>query len=71
MKKKLNWSELKERVTNALKFISLTVIMVMGFWLIYAIIWMGIRLPTTNWAIWILFMLALVSEYGYIKWLSN
>lgn len=69
MKKK--WPEIKERIINTIKFMIFTTTGVMGFWLIYMIIWFAIGLPQTNWAIWLLLALAFGSEYGFVTWLQN
>lgn len=69
MKKK--WLEHKDKLINAAKFMILTAVMIMGFWVIYATVWFLIGLPETNWAMWILFALSMGSEWLYIKWLMN
>jgi hypothetical protein len=61
----------KEEIVNALKFMTMTIVMTIGFWVIYAMIWIVAELPEANWSMWALFGLALLSEFGFIKWLSN
>lgn len=65
---KKNWLE---KIVEALKFISCVFVMTMGFWIIYTIAWFAIGLPETNWAMWLLFALAMLSEFLYVKWISN
>lgn len=69
MKKK--WSEIKEHISDIIKFIICTFTGVMGFWLIYMIIWFAVGLPQSNWAIWLLLALAFGSERLFIEWLQN
>lgn len=68
---KKTWLEIKEEIINALKFTILTTTMTMGFFVIYIMIWTAVGLPGANWAMWILFLSALLSEWLFIKWLSN
>lgn len=65
------WPKIKERIVNALKFLSFTIIMIMGFWLIFYTGWITIGLPQNTVALWLTFIQALVSECLYIKWISN
>lgn len=60
-----------ERLENASKFILMTVVMIMGFWAIYAILWMLFGFPITRNALWILFAQSVLSECLYLKWVSK
>ena len=71
MKNKLNWTEIKEKIINALKLIIMVITMVVGFWAIYLIIWTVCGL-TQNVAITGgLLALALFSECLFLLWLNN
>jgi hypothetical protein len=69
MKKK--WSEWKDRIVNAIKFTIFTVTGIVGFFFIYTMIWLGVRIPFADWSLWVLFALAMLSEWLFVKWLSN
>lgn len=71
MKFKEKWPGLKENISNAIKFILFSLLMIEGWWLSYALIWFVIGLPLVDWAFGLLFGLAIVSELLYIKWISN
>jgi hypothetical protein len=71
MKKKINWTDVKERVVNALKFTIFIVTGLMGFWVSYCILWNIIGLPTSTPAMWVMFGQAVVSEILFMRWLSN
>ena len=71
MKIKEKWPKIKDRLINALKFNILVLTMIMGIWLILAILWFSIGLPQATWAMWILFALSVIAEWFYIKWVSN
>jgi hypothetical protein len=66
-----DWNELKEYISNALKFILLITVMTIGFWAIYAMVWMAIGLPEPSWYMWALFGLAVLTEYNYVCWLNE
>lgn len=68
---KEKWPKTKERIVNACKFILTAVIMVMGFWVIYSIIWMRLGFPMNNIALWLLFGQSVISEIIFFRWLSN
>ena len=63
------WPEIKEDVINSLKAGSCAVILTMGFWVIYGVVWLLLGLPETNWALWMLLAFAVVSEYFYVRWM--
>ena len=71
--KKFNekWPATKERIVNACKFTLTAVVMVMGFWVIYSIIWMRLGFPMNNLALWLLFGQSVISEIIFFRWLSN
>ena len=43
--------------------------MTAGFWFTYAFIWYAMGLPQEDWALLVCFVLAALSDYGYITWL--
>lgn len=70
-KSKIDWPVLKETIINYIKFHMLTIFMSIGLWFVYTLIWFGVGLPQTNWAMTITCFLAIVSEYLYIRWVSK
>ena len=71
MKFKEKWPTIKENISNAIKFVLFSLLMIEGWWLSYALIWFVVGLPLVDWAFGLLFGLAIVSELLYIKWISN
>ena len=65
------WPKAKECVVAASKFIIFSVVMVMGFWTLYVILWHILGLPITDIATWLLFVQAVVSQVLFCKWLNN
>jgi hypothetical protein len=61
----------KEDIVNSIKLFLLIFMMVNGFFTIYALIWFGIGLPQTNWALMLLYALSALTEYGYFMWLRR
>jgi len=70
-KLKERWPVIRERSLNAFKFILMTTTMIIGMWAIYTMLWMALGFPTTRNAMWLLFVQSVISEYVYVKWLSN
>lgn len=70
-KRKINWPAIKERIVNAIKYVIFTTVMVMGFWLIYGMLWNLLSFPATTAAMWLLFAQALISEHIFIRWLTK
>lgn len=68
---KYRWREIKESIKNILQLAILSISMTTGFWLIYCLIWCAFALPTTNWALFGLFILATVTEILYIEWIHK
>lgn len=68
---KANWPKIKERIESAIKFLIMTLVMLAGFWIIYIFAWDALGFPLNNKAMWVLFFQALISEWLYVKWLSN
>ena len=70
-KRKINWADIKDRILKALKFTVFTVVMIMGFWLLYTMVWYRLGFPLTDAAQWLLFVQAIVSEVFFLKWLDK
>lgn len=71
MTSKYKRAMIKEKITKILQFIIGSITMTAGFWLIYCLIWFALNLPTTNWALFFLSILAILSECGYLAWVSD
>lgn len=69
--KKVNWSKVKDRIINIIRFIIFTVVMLVGFWAVYVVLWKALGFPLTNNALWVLFVQAVISETLFIKWFSK
>lgn len=69
--KKVNWSKVKDRIINIIRFIIFTVVMLVGFWAVYVVLWKALGFPLTNNALWVLFVQAVISETMFIKWFSK
>lgn len=69
--KKVNWSKVKDRIINIIRFIIFTVVMLVGFWAVYVVLWKALGFPVTNNALWVLFVQAVISETMFIKWFSK
>ena len=69
--KKVNWSKVKDRIINIIRFIIFTVVMLVGFWAVYVVLWKALGYPVTNNALWVLFVQAVISETLFIKWFSK
>ena len=63
--KKINWTKIGEKLLAALRFAIFTIVMLMGFWTIYVVLWnvLGFQCNTT--AMWLLFVQALISELAF------
>ena len=69
--KKVNWSKVKDRIINIIRFIIFTVVMLGGLWAVYVVLWKALGFPVTNNALWVLFVQAVISETLFIKWFSK
>jgi hypothetical protein len=66
---KNKFKEILKKIVYALKTMIFLVVMIMGFWVIYGMIWLKVGLPTPDWYIWILVVLSLVSTRLFLGWL--
>lgn len=62
------WNKIKENTVSIIKLWLLICMMINGFFITYAFIWFKVGLPLTNWALFLLFALACLSEGGYLSW---
>lgn len=69
--KKVNWTKVRDRIINIIRFIIFTVVMLVGFWAVYVALWKVLGFPVTNNALWVLFVQAVISETMFIKWFSK
>ena len=67
----MKWNELKENIGNVIKLFLLLFMMTCGFWISYCFLWCWVGFPLTNWALWLLIVVALLSEYGYYRWMRE
>ena len=63
------FKEILKKIVFALKVMIFSVVMIMGFWVIYGIIWIKVGLPTTDWYMWMLAVLSMISARLFIWWL--
>ena len=61
----------REKVANYIKFIIFLLVTLIGFFTIYAMIWVGVGFPTDWWASIIIVSISAISEWGYVSWLMN
>lgn len=61
---------MKDKIINWLKLGLLIFTMVSGFYFIFAGIWYTVGLPLTDWALFLMAVLAGLAEWAYIKWVS-
>lgn len=69
--KKINWKVIKKYIINAARFTVFTVVMLVGFWAVYLMLWDVLGFPVNNTAMWLLFFQAIISETMFIKWFSK
>lgn len=70
-KLKVNW---KAKLITCLEIVKLTLLILMmtiGFFTSYAFIAFFFAVELTDVVLWICFLLACLSEFGYIRWISN
>ena len=63
------FKEVLKKIVYALKVIIFSVVMVMGFWVIYGMIWLRIGLPTHDWYMWVLAVLSMITARLFLWWL--
>jgi hypothetical protein len=65
------WSEVKETIIKYIKFHMLFIFMSLGFWFTYSLVWFGVGLPQTDWALLVTLILAFISEHFYLRWVTK
>ena len=61
----------REKVANYIKFIIFLLVTLVGFFIIYAMIWLFVGLPVNRLASIIIVAISALSEWGYVSWLAN
>ena len=61
----------RENIEDYIKFIIFIFVTFIGFFTIYAMIWVGVGLPVNWLASIIIFAISGLSDWGYISWLAN
>ena len=61
----------REKIANYIKFIIFLLVTSIGFFTIYAMIWVGVGFPIDWWASIIVVSISALSEWGYVSWLAN
>lgn len=63
--------DVREKIANYIKFIIFLMVTLIGFFTIYAMIWVGVGFPIDWWASIIIVAISAASEWGYVSWLAN
>ena len=63
--------DVREKIVNYIKFIIFILVTLIGFFTIYAIIWVCVGLPVNLLASLIIVAISALSEWGYVSWLIN
>lgn len=63
--------DVENRIENCIKFIIFLLNAFVGFFTIYALIWVFVGFPIDWWATIIVVAISALSEWGYVSWLSN
>lgn len=63
--------DVRETIANYIKFIIFLFVTFIGFFTIYAMIWVGIGFPIDWWASIVVVAISALSEWGYMSWLAN
>ena len=63
--------DVREKVANYIKFIIFLLVTLVGFFIIYAMIWLFVGLPVNRLASIIIVAISALSEWGYVSWLAN
>lgn len=73
MKKKIieKLTFIKTHWVSLVQFQLLTLMMTMGFYLTYCLIWLSVGLPQTEWALFILALVAAGTEWAYLWWVKR
>ena len=63
--------DVREMIANYIKFIIFLFVTFIGFFTIYAMIWVGVGLPVNSWTSLIIVVISGLSEWGYVSWLMH
>lgn len=66
--KKINWKEVKNKISNVLKFAVFVTVTYVGFWAVFGIAWYLLGFPVNTTAAVLLGIQALVSEIMFFRW---
>ena len=70
-KNHINWMKIKTYINNAARIIIFSVVMLVGFWTVYLLLWNALGFPITTNAVVLLLIQALISETMFIKWFNQ
>ena len=70
-KNHINWMKIKTYINNAARIIIFSVVMLVGFWTVYLLLWNALGFPITTNAVVLLLIQALISETMFIKWFNK
>ena len=63
--------DVREKIVNYIKFIIFLFVLLIGFFTIYAMIWVCVGLPVNWLASIVIVTISALSEWGYVSWLAN
>ena len=63
--------DVREKIVNYIKFIIFLFVLLIGFFTIYAMIWVCVGLPVNWLASIVIVAISAISEWGYVSWLVN
>ena len=70
-KSQINWVRIKKYINNAARIIIFSVVMLVGFWTVYLMLWNALGFPITTNAVLLLLIQAVISETMFIKWFNE
>lgn len=70
-KNHINWMKIKTYINNAARIIIFSLVMLVGFWTVYLMLWNALGFPITTNAVLLLLIQALISETMFIKWFNK
>lgn len=70
-KNHINWMKIKTYINNAARIIIFLVVMLVGFWTVYLMLWNALGFPITTNAVLLLLIQAVISETMFIKWFNK
>ena len=70
-KNHINWMKIKTYINNAARIIIFSLVMLVGFWTVYLLLWNALGFPITTNAVLLLLIQAVISETMFIKWFNK